>query len=523
MKNRAFIGILITVAMTLGILLAMGMTASAAEYDLWIKGTQVTDENKADILGDGVLRYDSDLQVLTISGSCGSGSPDMPGLGVTGTYGSQIIRSSINGLTINVDTDSILDTSNTIESTSTVKLEGNTLIKGSGNLSIAGSSHWNAGSCYAVDIADGSVLTVEKMVLSASGDRGITGGGTLKIVSSDADLQGGCGGKPLDVGEVILERCQILPSSNENEVLIRKNTHIVDTSALNVRQGPGSDYGRIGGLMQDKEVVVLENQGEWSKIIYGSDCGWVQSRYLKEILKEVYTVSFDPNGGSGIMPDMTVQEGEKLTLPECTFTPPEGKTFDRWIAGNPGEQVEVGGDSVIRAFWKDKTSSWLPNPFEDIYMTDDYYTAVLWAYYTIPQITNGMDETHFGPQLTVTRGQAVTFLWRFMGCPEPSSMYNPFTDVSSSEYYYKPILWAVEKGITKGVDETHFNPMDTLTTQHIVTFLYRTAHPGKDGWNGEAAAWAADENGLPFGVDIAVNNVTPCPRCRVVQFLYLAD
>ena len=54
----------------------------------------------------------------------------------------------------------------------------------------------------------------------------------------------------------------------------------------------------------------------------------------------------------------------------------------------------------------------------------------------------------------------------------------------------------------------------------IVTFLYRTKNPGMDGWYGEAAACAADSNGKLFGVDIAVNNTTDCPRCHVVQFLY---
>ena len=70
------------------------------------------------------------------------------------------------------------------------------------------------------------------------------------------------------------------------------------------------------------------------------------------------------------------------------------------------------------------------------------------------------------------------------------------------------------------MNDTHFNPMDTLSTQHIVMFIYRTKNPGMDGWNGEAAAWAADENGKPFGIDIAVNNETDYPRCHVVQFLY---
>ena len=56
----------------------------------------------------------------------------------------------------------------------------------------------------------------------------------------------------------------------------------------------------------------------------------------------------------------------------------------------------------------------------------------------------------------------------------------------------------MENNITKGTTDTTFDPEDTLTTAHIVTFLYRTKNPGMDGWNGEAAAWAADENGKPF-------------------------
>ena len=163
------------------------------------------------------------------------------------------------------------------------------------------------------------------------------------------------------------------------------------------------------------------------------------------------------------------------------------------------------------------------NPFVDVFESDPYYDAVLWAYYAEPQITNGIDATHFGPKQTVTRGQAAAFLWRAMGCPEPTSTYNPFKDVPEWQYYYKPILWAVEKGITKGTSADRYSPDQTLTTAHIITFLYRTKNPGKDGWYQEAADWAGNGyGGLPFGVDIAVNDATPCPRANVVMFLQKA-
>ena len=172
----------------------------------------------------------------------------------------------------------------------------------------------------------------------------------------------------------------------------------------------------------------------------------------------------------------------------------------------------------------DPNSSGNTNPFVDVFESDYYYDAVMWAYYANPQITNGIDETHFGPNITVTRAHCVTFLWRAAGCPEPKSTYNPFGDVPTWQYYYKPVLWAVENGITKGIADDVFAPDDTLTTQHIVTFLYRSMNPGKDGWDGEAAQWACKPyGGKPFGVDIKVNNQTDCPRRDVVVFLYRAN
>jgi hypothetical protein len=159
------------------------------------------------------------------------------------------------------------------------------------------------------------------------------------------------------------------------------------------------------------------------------------------------------------------------------------------------------------------------NPFVDVTEQDQFYDAVLWAYYAEPQVTNGIDTTHFGPYSTVTRGQAVTFLWRAMGCPEPGTMNNPFEDVKANEYYYKPILWAVEKGITIGTDATHFTPSQTCSTAHILTFLYRTMGIGTNGWYDVAGAWAQGA-GLLKDLDIQVAPGVDCPRADVVLFLY---
>ena len=160
-----------------------------------------------------------------------------------------------------------------------------------------------------------------------------------------------------------------------------------------------------------------------------------------------------------------------------------------------------------------------PNPFTDVKAEDYFYDAVQWAYYANPQITNGMDDTHFVPSSTVTRGQCVTFLWRSQGCPEPSTARNPFSDVPSGQYYYKAVLWAVEQGITNGTDASHFSPNQTLSTAHITTFLYRTLGIGSDGWYQEAANWATKQN-LLLGMNLMVAPGVDCPRGAVVTLLY---
>ena len=102
-----------------------------------------------------------------------------------------------------------------------------------------------------------------------------------------------------------------------------------------------------------------------------------------------------------------------------------------------------------------------------------YLGPVIWAASHTPQITNGTSATMFSPEATCTRGQVVTFLWRAMDCPEPTSAHNPFVDVKPGDYFYKAVLWAAEKNITNGIDAAHFGPDRPCQRGQIVTFLYR--------------------------------------------------
>ena len=157
-----------------------------------------------------------------------------------------------------------------------------------------------------------------------------------------------------------------------------------------------------------------------------------------------------------------------------------------------------------------------PLPFTDVDDGDYFIDAVNWAYNN--NVTKGTSETTFGPWDSCTRGQVVTFLWRAAGQPEPGSRNNPFNDVFSSDYYYKPILWAVEQGITSGTSDDTFSPEQTCSSAHIITFLYRAEHKGSNGWYEEAKNWATD-NGLLRGTGIRVSPDENCPRGAVATFL----
>ena len=113
----------------------------------------------------------------------------------------------------------------------------------------------------------------------------------------------------------------------------------------------------------------------------------------------------------------------------------------------------------------------LTNPFEDVGKNTYYFQPILWAVYR--GITSGMDETHFAPDTICNRAQVVTFLWRAAGKPEPQVLDNPFEDVPTGSFYEQAVLWAYENAITTGTDASHFSPGASCNRAQVVTFLHR--------------------------------------------------
>ena len=105
-----------------------------------------------------------------------------------------------------------------------------------------------------------------------------------------------------------------------------------------------------------------------------------------------------------------------------------------------------------------------------------YYKAIYWA--AQKGITKGYSDGSFGIDLPCTRGHAVMFLWRMAGCPEPKPVSkSPFSDVPMTHTFFKAVLWAQQKGITKGYtsgpNKGKFGINDTCTRGQIMMFIWR--------------------------------------------------
>ena len=234
-------------------------------------------------------------------------------------------------------------------------------------------------------------------------------------------------------------------------------------------------------------------------------------------------------GGSTVT--ITVKPDSGYTLGGITVTDSEGNELSLTDNGNGAYAFTMPSGKVeIHVTF---TADGSRNPFQDVPGDAYYFEAVNWA--VANNVTNGTSETTFSPDVGCTRAQVVTFLWRAAGQPEPTERTNPFTDVKEGTYYYKAVLWAVEKGITNGTSETTFDPDETCTRGQIVTFLWRReGKPAPTGANnpfadvkpsayfGSAVLWAV-ETGITNGTsETTFEPNEGCTRAQVVTFLWRA-
>lgn len=252
-----------------------------------------------------------------------------------------------------------------------------------------------------------------------------------------------------------------------------------------------------------------------------------------EITKIQYVKASDRSGEFKGTFDATKHVGKDYIELGVEIKAKPGYSFDRpavWCNGELSTaRVDRGDGKYVYVFPLVIAEGFI-NPFVDVKESDYFYSAVAWA---VPSgVTAGVDATHFGPNKTCTRAQAVTFIYRAAGSPDVSGVANPFKDVKESDYFYNAVLWAVQNGITAGMSADTFAPNGNCTRAQIVCFIHRwagspevanAANPFKDVKESDyfykAVLWAV-ENNITAGMSattFAPNN--KCTRGQIVCFL----
>ena len=249
-----------------------------------------------------------------------------------------------------------------------------------------------------------------------------------------------------------------------------------------------------------------------------------------------YTIKATAGTGGSISPsgNVSVREGRDQTF---TITPDKGyavanvKIDGKSIGAVKSYTFEnVRRTHTIEVIFMKANGNPQTGVFVDVATGSYYEDAVDWAVEN--GITKGTDDTHFSPDGICTRAQAVTFLWRTAGSPKPETRAMPFTDVPVGSYYYDAVLWAVENGITKGTSETRFSPNMTCSRAQIVTFLWRsekspaagTANPFADvkstAYYAGAVLWAVREDITKGTTNTTFSPDADCTRAQIVTFLW---
>ena len=323
--------------------------------------------------------------------------------------------------------------------------------------------------------------------------------------------------------KVLLERWEKMDGIIQE---MAKDGGVIDRMASEIQSSWKVDADKWGEWISSKKPLTdLDTEVRDLKEFFNSRREYINSN-LDEVSRVYYSVSFVAEGK--VISSVRLRIGDSLfDLPEAPEKP--GYAFLGWedASGEIVEQAFGLEDLTLTA----KYRAIPPFLFEDVPAGSYYEQPVRWALENT--ITDGVSETAFGPDLTCTRAQIATLLWRLAGCPEPGDETCPFEDVFPDSYYYKAVCWASEMGITEGTGETTFSPDKACTRGEIVTFLWRSQYQPSpetsecpfrdvrpDSYCADAVLWAA-ENGITLGTAAATFSPDePCTRAQAVTFLY---
>ena len=254
------------------------------------------------------------------------------------------------------------------------------------------------------------------------------------------------------------------------------DTYTVETGAFTLKNPTKSGYTFTGwsgtGLDGENNMTVTIPTGSTGNRTYTAHWRYNGSGHSYSY----YTIKATAGTGGSISPsgNVSVREGRDQTF---TITPDKGyavsnvKIDGKSIGAVKSYTFEnVRRTHTIEVIFMKANGNPQTGVFVDVATGSYYEDAVDWAVEN--GITKGTDDTHFSPDGICTRAQIVTFLWRAAGSPEPKTM-SSFADVSMDAYYAKAVAWAVENGITTGTGDGKFSPDATCTRAQSVTFLFR--------------------------------------------------
>lgn len=315
------------------------------------------------------------------------------------------------------------------------------------------------------------------------------------------------------------------------------DTYTIETVAFTLKNPTKSGYTFTGwsgtGLDGENNMTVTIPKGSTGNRSYTAHWrynGGGGSGY------SYYTIKATAGAGGSISPsgNVSVREGRDQTFtitPDKDYAVANVKIDGKSIGAVKSYTFEnVRRTHTIEVIFMKANGNPQIGVFVDVATGSYYEDAVDWAVEN--GITKGTDNTHFSPDGICTRAQAATFLWRAAGSPKPETRTMPFTDVPAGSYYYDAVLWAVENGITKGTSNTTFSPNMTCTRAQIVTFLWRsekspaagTANPFADVkstvYYADAVLWAVKEDITKGTTNTTFSPDADCTRAQIVTFLW---
>ena len=314
------------------------------------------------------------------------------------------------------------------------------------------------------------------------------------------------------------------------------DTYTIETRTFTLKNPTKSGYTFTGwsgtGLTGENNLTVTIEKGSTGDRSYTAHWRYNGSGHSYSY----YTIKATAGASGSISPsgNVSVREGRDQTF---TITPDKGyavanvKIDGKSIGAVKSYTFEnVRRTHTIEVIFMKANGNPQTGVFVDVATGSYYEDAVDWAVEN--GITKGTDDTHFSPDGICTRAQAVTFLWRAAGSPEPETRAMPFTDVPVGSYYYDAVLWAVENGITMGTSDTTFSPDATCSRAQIVTFLWRyekspaagTANPFADvkstAYYAGAVLWAVKEDITKGTTNTTFSPNADCTRAQIVTFLW---